>query len=622
MAFERHQPSVDLRAFLDPLKPGFYFDCGEARLYGIDEALEAEAIRRGRPVGNDEFQLVATDGGLIFCRASITFAIAARWKDLVISRPEEGEPDDKVLLPISWPTHGDLQFTVSRRLGSNVFRRWLQVQAQATRRSQVEQDARFEQTRRSTVDELDHDELEPDRGLEIGTGSNHREPVAGRQGVIKQIDVDGQEATADPKQSGLASPTIRIDDADREAIRLATGRRQPGQARATEPAAAEADRESTRPPSPPPTVTSGPVIDDDALESWVDDRNASFDHGGDPADDPSHGNRSDGYHNHRESIGVTNHPIRFEPPDGGPSASGDEPIIVLDDDGRARVEAGDEAEPEAIEIPSLRRADGDAMATQFMSRTADGTEVFPGQDAGSGYLDGLFDPADRTSADASGASRGAKPVPEIAGARLQRPVPAADRSTSPDPPSLDIRSTLLAGGQEDEWIDTLRRHRLPILAAATVVALILIVLLGLLSGGGDDASVPTAADTIDIPSRETETPRSTAGVVPGEAASEPSARAMPVTSEPDGAESLSTLRVTSTSVQICHSNYGGCVPVAADVDCVGDGDGPAFQTEPVAVFGDDVYDLDTDDDRQACEPGQPPASAGADGGKPDDDDGG
>ena len=67
-------------------------------------------------------------------------------------------------------------------------------------------------------------------------------------------------------------------------------------------------------------------------------------------------------------------------------------------------------------------------------------------------------------------------------------------------------------------------------------------------------------------------------------------------------------------MQICHSNYGGCVPVAADVDCEGDGDGPAFQATPVAVFGDDVYGLDTDDDREACEPDQPRLDASGGGG--------
>ena len=156
MAFERQQPSADLRAFLDPLKPGSYFDCGEARLHGIDDALEAEAVRRGRDVGEDDFQLVATDGGLIFCRASISFAIAARWKDLNIGRPVDTDAGGSVLLPILWPTHGDLEFTVSRRLGSNIFRRWLQIQAQATRRTQVEQAPTPEQQRRSLDTTGDH----------------------------------------------------------------------------------------------------------------------------------------------------------------------------------------------------------------------------------------------------------------------------------------------------------------------------------------------------------------------------------------------------------------------------------------------------------------------------------
>jgi hypothetical protein len=52
----------------------------------------------------------------------------------------------------------------------------------------------------------------------------------------------------------------------------------------------------------------------------------------------------------------------------------------------------------------------------------------------------------------------------------------------------------------------------------------------------------------------------------------------------------------------CDPNYGGCVPVASDVDCEGGGgDGPAFLSRPVEVTGSDVYGLDSDDDGVACE---------------------
>lgn len=52
----------------------------------------------------------------------------------------------------------------------------------------------------------------------------------------------------------------------------------------------------------------------------------------------------------------------------------------------------------------------------------------------------------------------------------------------------------------------------------------------------------------------------------------------------------------------CHPNYGGCVPIASDVDCAGgSGDGPAYVDGPVDVRGDDVYRLDHDDDGVGCE---------------------
>ena len=130
--YRRHGPTAALREFLDPLDPGDYFDCGRARLHGLDDALLAEARSRGRTVGDDAFLLVATDMGLIFCRPSISFAIAARWQDISLIRPRG---DDPVVLPVSWPRHGELKFTLSKRLAGNIFRRWLQLRMQAARRA-------------------------------------------------------------------------------------------------------------------------------------------------------------------------------------------------------------------------------------------------------------------------------------------------------------------------------------------------------------------------------------------------------------------------------------------------------------------------------------------------------
>ncbi|MGW1346970.1 G5 domain-containing protein [Kribbella sp. NPDC002412] len=53
----------------------------------------------------------------------------------------------------------------------------------------------------------------------------------------------------------------------------------------------------------------------------------------------------------------------------------------------------------------------------------------------------------------------------------------------------------------------------------------------------------------------------------------------------------------------CDPNYsGGCVPIASDVDCSGgSGNGPEYVRGPVTVVGNDVYDLDRDNDGLGCE---------------------
>lgn len=52
----------------------------------------------------------------------------------------------------------------------------------------------------------------------------------------------------------------------------------------------------------------------------------------------------------------------------------------------------------------------------------------------------------------------------------------------------------------------------------------------------------------------------------------------------------------------CDPNYSGCVPIASDVDCAGgSGNGPAYLSGVVEVIGDDIYDLDRDNDGLACE---------------------
>ena len=654
MAFERRQPSVDLRAFLDPLKPGDYFDCGEARLYGIDEALEEEALRRGRAVGDDQFQLVATDGGLIFCRASIMFAIAARWKDLTIGRPQEGNRPGQAVVPINWPTHGNLQFTVSRRLGSNVFRRWLQLQAQATRRSQVEQDARFERSASVPSAPINgHSPLPDGNGgpADGPAGDDHHEP--GRQPVSSsgRIGAAGEQQPIDLRRvepadgggvadleagndlaGGAPSPTgslgmnephpngvtLQLDDSDREAIRYATRREQGRNRRFRNGATSPVADGGTQEAAVDPLAT----LDAAVVDEWVDDRVPGRARTAPRRDMPRPGEGEPTIDPFTAGSSTT------EPPSADRGTRRSRPPAATGDDapGRAvRFEARTTGDTDATGHSEVADhadvGDDDAMATQFMARTVDGTEIFPGRGDGSGPRS---QPGERVAAvdDDPDRSPPLMPVPEIKSARLQH----AEPEESVVGPRLDIRSTLLAGRQDSDWVELLRQRQVVILAVVTVLALVAIAFIGYVSADDGDAGTnldtgavadPAAADQGDV-GGATNDPGSASGAAGDDAGistpsttigSEASGDAETVV----GQSTVQTLRVSSTSVQICHSNYGGCVPVAADVDCEGDGDGPAFQVAPVAVFGEDVYGLDTDQDREACEPDQPRATATGDG---------
>ncbi len=596
MAFERRQPSVELRAFLDPLKPGSYFDCGEARLHGIDDALEAEAIRRGRDVGEDEFQLVATDGGLIFCRASISFAIAARWKDLNVGRPVGTDMGGTVLLPIRWPTHGELEFSVSRRLGSNVFRRWLQIQAQATRRHKVELEVKEDQREALGVT-TDHGLVGVLAGQAVAEAIDGDEPPS-QQGQSVDDWIDSFGASEDlgrqeldlrdlePRDVKLQDEetAINLDQLDANGHRPIGGPDFVGGPRPvngsqlvqpTEPVHApepEPDHDLPEAQESEPANSEWLTLDEELVGSWVDDRVST------PTAKPSVRLQLGDEH-------PTSDPFEFRrQPRANPKKD--------DDDWLENFEFVEAKRPS-----SRREVDPDSSATQFMARTADGTEVFPDDPIDDGFGSRNSDsPVDIRD---NGIHK--MPAPEIQGARLHRP-PAAAEPDFPEP--MNIRSAVLAQAGDTPIVELLRHYRLPILAAVSVLAIVLLVIIGLIAGGRDtDSSTGVSAAAL----AESSTITTTVGQESSVAEEQPESFDSGSTTETTAPQSA--LRVETTGVQICHSNYGGCVPVAADVDCEGDGDGPAFQTEPVAVFGDDVYDLDTDDDRQACEPDQPLASA-------------
>ena len=57
-----------------------------------------------------------------------------------------------------------------------------------------------------------------------------------------------------------------------------------------------------------------------------------------------------------------------------------------------------------------------------------------------------------------------------------------------------------------------------------------------------------------------------------------------------------------STTAVCHPSYGGCVPVASDVDCDGDAAfGVITVSGPIDVLGVDVYGLDPDGDGIGCD---------------------
>ena len=83
------------------------------------------------------------------------------------------------------------------------------------------------------------------------------------------------------------------------------------------------------------------------------------------------------------------------------------------------------------------------------------------------------------------------------------------------------------------------------------------------------------------------------------------ATAPPTTAPGDTAETSSSSKTPKDAAVAppgfdCDPNYTGCVPIASDVDCAGEGDGPAFQSEPVGVIAKDIYDLDPDGNAVGC----------------------
>lgn len=66
--------------------------------------------------------------------------------------------------------------------------------------------------------------------------------------------------------------------------------------------------------------------------------------------------------------------------------------------------------------------------------------------------------------------------------------------------------------------------------------------------------------------------------------------------------SKSKSKTKSKTTAKCDINYEKCVPVASDVDCKpGSGNGPKYLSTAKKVLKTDIYKLDSDKDKIACE---------------------
>lgn len=72
--------------------------------------------------------------------------------------------------------------------------------------------------------------------------------------------------------------------------------------------------------------------------------------------------------------------------------------------------------------------------------------------------------------------------------------------------------------------------------------------------------------------------------------------------ESSNSKSKSSSKKSAKTTAKCDRNYEKCVPVASDVDCKpGNGNGPKYLSTSKRVIKKDVYRLDADKDRIACE---------------------
>lgn len=187
-------------------------------------------------------------------------------------------------------------------------------------------------------------------------------------------------------------------------------------------------------------------------------------------------------------------------------------------------------------------------------------------------------------------------LPRNADAAPTRAFPPAAHPTA-DTPTVSFQPVAAAATAS---ASTFTRHKKAWIAAGAVTA---VLFFAAIANGTEDPKTasPPAETTTTTVKTPTTTPTTTTTTPPPPTTTTTTTVVPPpppVTQEP-----IAPPPVAEPPPQRqCDPNYTGCVPIASDVDCAGgSGNGPAYANGPVQVIGEDIYDLDRNNDSVACE---------------------
>lgn len=187
--------------------------------------------------------------------------------------------------------------------------------------------------------------------------------------------------------------------------------------------------------------------------------------------------------------------------------------------------------------------------------------------------------------------------------RLPRDVNVAPAE---DAPTVVVPAVAPAAARAPE--STFTQHRKAWIVAAAVAAVLFFAAIG--NGDDEPSTSSPAADettmtTTEVPTSTTTTTTTTTTTPPPPPPTTTTVAQPPPpvrTTEQQPAPPPPPVAEEPAPRQGCDPNYTGCVPIASDVDCEGgSGNGPAYADGPVDVIGEDIYDLDSNNDGVACE---------------------